>query len=361
MRIDGQTNAPSLFQGSSSTKASSFTKATANFNTLAPFSATAPAPGKSPAPQTPGSGFIQNVSSLITQLQSVATNFQTASASTQQRVALDKGNGRGVLENARAYTSEVVGGLQALGAAKSAGGFLGGGASGALGAASGWTGTINAVGNLVSLFSAGDNVKPGSAALSGAVNGAYIGTQILPGWGTAIGAVVGGIAGFASSYFGSGKSEDQKARDQVRAGLQQAGVIDEKYNLTLANGEKFDIGKDGGAKLQNVDGTERRMYEVDMGNPLMGQAIGFANPLAQLVSGGDKKLASSFAGYFANAAISNAKTPEDVRQNMLTIFSKFNASPEQTMAALQQLGSAGKITGEEFAAFANGMRTMMGS
>jgi hypothetical protein len=351
MRIDGQNSNPSLYRASASPLAPTVAKQAGNLTTIAPFTSIS-------RPQAPATGFSQKLGTFLTQLQTITSNFKTASAATQQRVAADKANGVGVLQGARAYSSEVLGGLQALGAGKSVG-ALGGSASGALGAASGWAGTVGAVGNLVSLFSAGDNVKPGQAALSGAVNGAYIGTQILPGWGTAIGAVVGGIAGFASSYFGSGKSKDQKARDQVREGLLQAGVIDAKYSLTLANGEKFDIGKDGGAKLKNTDGTERRMYEVDMTNPLTAQAIGFANPLAQLVSGGDKKLATAFAGYFANAAISNASSPEDVRQNMLAIFSKFKASPEQTLGALQQLGNAGKITAKEYAAYANGMSTMM--
>jgi len=38
-----------------------------------------------------------------------------------------------------------------------------------------------------------------SATLSGAASGAMIGTEILPGWGTAIGAVAGAAFGYLSS------------------------------------------------------------------------------------------------------------------------------------------------------------------
>jgi len=331
-----------------SSQSSSFKTVASNFQRISPAISFTPNLRSSPAASQPGSnGFGSKLAALVEQFRNLGTSFQTASAATQQRVTADKANGVGVLEGAKAYSAEILGGLKAAG-------IGGSGGAGALGAAGAWSGTIGAVGNLVGIFSAGDNIKPKDAAIGGAVNGAYIGTQILPGWGTAIGAVVGGIAGFASSYFGSGKSKDQKARDQVRGALQQAGVIDEKYCLTLANGSKFDIGKDGGAKLTNMDGSERRMYEVDLNNPLSAQAVGLANPLAHLVSGGDKKLATAFTGYFTNAAMSNAASPDDVRQNMLAIFSKFNIGPEQVMGALQQLGSAGKITTEEYGAFARG-------
>lgn len=39
----------------------------------------------------------------------------------------------------------------------------------------------------------------GKAFVSGAASGASVGTSILPGWGTAVGAVIGGILGMASS------------------------------------------------------------------------------------------------------------------------------------------------------------------
>lgn len=65
----------------------------------------------------------------------------------------------------------------------------------------------------------------GTGALKGAAGGAATGTAILPGWGTAIGAGVGGLLG----YFGGDDGEDQKKQlDQYRLqilgrGIPQAG------------------------------------------------------------------------------------------------------------------------------------------
>lgn len=38
-----------------------------------------------------------------------------------------------------------------------------------------------------------------TGAMSGAASGAMMGSQIMPGWGTAIGAVAGGLIGWASA------------------------------------------------------------------------------------------------------------------------------------------------------------------
>jgi len=54
----------------------------------------------------------------------------------------------------------------------------------------------------------------GSAALSGAASGAATGTAIMPGWGTAIGAVVGGVGGYLSA---SGTADAQSAQNKSAA------------------------------------------------------------------------------------------------------------------------------------------------
>jgi hypothetical protein len=43
--------------------------------------------------------------------------------------------------------------------------------------------------------SSGGGVSQGASRLGGAATGAYLGSQVYPGWGTAIGAILGGIAG----------------------------------------------------------------------------------------------------------------------------------------------------------------------
>lgn len=52
-------------------------------------------------------------------------------------------------------------------------------------------------------------------AAGGALSGAALGTQIMPGWGTAIGAVGGGLIGLFGGGFGGGESEDEQKSRQM--------------------------------------------------------------------------------------------------------------------------------------------------
>jgi hypothetical protein len=59
-------------------------------------------------------------------------------------------------------------------------------------------------------------------ALSGANMGATVGTEILPGWGTAIGAVVGGVAGGVVGAVKDKKEKNQIAKDNRQISLEQS-------------------------------------------------------------------------------------------------------------------------------------------
>ena len=66
-------------------------------------------------------------------------------------------------------------------------------------------------------------------------------------------------------FFRTGKSKEQQKRDTWRQTLQDAGLIDKSYEMTLPSGAKLDWGKDGGAKLPNTGKIE--------GNPNKGGEI----------------------------------------------------------------------------------------
>jgi hypothetical protein len=160
---------------------------------------------------------------------------------------------------------------------------------------------------------------PQMGAIQGATVGAYIGS-IVPGVGTLIGGAIGAVAGGIMGSIHTGKSKDQRARDAERKVLQQIGILDKNWNIRLADGTGYDLGKDGGFKLQNVDGSKRRAYEVDFSNPLAGDVVALLTPLAQTLCGGDPKLTNQFTGYLTNAALSNATTPEAARANVAAFF-----------------------------------------
>lgn len=211
-------------------------------------------------------------------------------------------------------------------------------------------------GSTSSLSGGGGSNKTQKAAATGSLIGGVIGS-IFPGIGTAVGSFVGGILGSLTTMFG-GKHKDQVARDQMRTGLQQLGLIDQNYQIQLANGSGYDVGKDGGFKLTNMDGTQRRAYETDMSNPITGQVIGWVNPLATLIAGGNEKIRTDLAGYLTNAAMSNATTLEEAQANVLAFYTKLGVTPENAGQVLQQIASSGSVPQDVLPAFAHGLQTL---
>lgn len=129
----------------------------------------------------------------------------------------------------------------------------------------------------------------------------------------------------------TGKSGAQQIRDSFRSDLQESGVADDKYNVTLADGTKFDIGLDGKTKYQNVgeniDGKKtRNAWDVDFSNPLAKFASDKIDPMIRNIYGADDPKAKFFPGQYTgmlvNAATSNAKSEADVLANIETMLGK---------------------------------------
>lgn len=166
------------------------------------------------------------------------------------------------------------------------------------------------------------------------------------------------------SMLGGGKDEDQQSRDRVRAALQGGGFFDpegkskDDWTAENADGSSFDIGKDGGARLD--DG--RRYDEVNTDK--QGGAIGAMNPLAYLVTGGDEKLATSFAGYFTNTITQGAGGSDMAvaNGNALDKYKKAGFdTPDKAHAGIDELVKAGKIPPDKAAAFHGGINTVFGT
>jgi len=121
----------------------------------------------------------------------------------------------------------------------------------------------------------------------------------------------------------TGKSDAQLLRDDFRGMLKQTGVADDKYNVTLADGSKFNIGLDGKTKYQNVgeniDGkTTRNAWDVDFSNPLAQYAVKQIDPMIRnIYQGADGKIKpEQYTGMLVNAATSNANNEADVLANI---------------------------------------------
>ncbi len=190
---------------------------------------------------------------------------------------------------------------------------------------------VGAIGAAYSIYDlAQGRTDPGSGAVQGMATGAYLGSYFGP-VGIGIGAVIGGIGGAVAGLFKSGKPAEQKERDAIRKQLRSMGILDGDWNIKLANGALFDMGKDGGAKLQNLDGTERRYKEFDISNPLTEPVAQLLAPLAQAITGGSPRLQTEFTAYLTNAANSNASSIEDSIANVQVLYAQFGLSFEDVL------------------------------
>lgn len=194
----------------------------------------------------------------------------------------------------------------------------------------------------------GETPGHGEGALEGAKAGAMIGNAI-PGVGPIIGAIVGATLGLGKSFEG-GKHPDQDSRDDIRAGLQGVGMLDEDFNIKLADGSNFNLGLDGRASFTSFDGTKeiRHGYEVDTTNPLSADTVALVDPLAALITSGDEKLKTDFASQFTNAAMSNAEDMGDVLKNVMGFYQQAGIDRKTAMAGLTKLHSDGKLTDDQF-------------
>jgi len=158
-------------------------------------------------------------------------------------------------------------------------------------------------------------------ATAGASIGAGIGTLVpIPGIGTAagaaIGAVVGATAGAVGSWTGSKKGKAQFMRDNIRGVLQEGGVLDDKFQGTLADGTKYDFGKDG---------STLKWKEIDKISAEKPKAWGGAVPLADALAasyGFVGQKASDIAAWYAKGAVSNAGDDAGIAQKNMQHFAQ---------------------------------------
>lgn len=167
-----------------------------------------------------------------------------------------------------------------------------------------------------------------------------------------------------STALGSGRNTGRKMRDGWRSGLQEAGIADENYNVTLADGSKYDIGQDDGAKLVNKDGVERNTFDIDWGDKATTNAIPDAHLFA-LATGLDptsNEKADTFHRATAqalNGATSNADTPEGIQANLKAMMK--DVKPETLMGRVESLRLSEKITDQEYGVYVDRVNKMYGT
>lgn len=132
-----------------------------------------------------------------------------------------------------------------------------------------------------------------------------------------------------------GKGKEQLDRDQGRLLLQDLGLIDDNYMLSLFGGGQFDIGK------EEINGGDQKIYNLN-GNE---QYAGFGNLLSDLVGGGDNDQ-FGLAAMFTNALAS----AENFNVALVTtqgLMAKLGVDTDQAKTLMLQAFNDGKITLEE--------------
>lgn len=183
-----------------------------------------------------------------------------------------------------------------------------------------------------------------NSAASGAMAGAQIGSY-FGGVGAVVGAVVGGLYGLGASYFGSSKGERQMIRDKGRGWLQEKGFLDDKYQATLADGSKVDMGTD-------------KYEDKDFEGELNGKTIGLTNVLAA-ATGLNGKALESMSIMYAKGAVSNAGDDyEKAKKNVQSFAAQMGMTPDNVQGQLDIMLIDGKIDEQQHAAYSAGAQEL---
>jgi hypothetical protein len=158
-----------------------------------------------------------------------------------------------------------------------------------------------------------------NAGMQGAASGAATGTAICPGWGTAIGAVVGGLAG----YFGASEGDDDYAKRQEKLAQEDINfrkeLFDYEKNLTgpvrerlrneYLSGQSLDYAENAAQINKNFDDISKRDLVLNYGKTSAGQS---GNDLQARLLERAKALGEVYAGGLkANRSLGLALAGQD--------------------------------------------------
>jgi hypothetical protein len=184
---------------------------------------------------------------------------------------------------------------------------------------------------------------------------------------------LGGALGGIASQLGSGKNEGQQGRDSWRSNMEQMGVATKNpqgsHEVTLADGSTYDIGRDGGHRLQNtgenVDGKgDRFTYDVDWSNQTAVESIPEAHIFALATgldptSNQDNELFHRSVAQGLNAASSNADTVQGVRDNFRSMMK--DVDPAGVAMKIETLRATNKISEQEYGVYLDRVNKIFGT
>lgn len=163
--------------------------------------------------------------------------------------------------------------------------------------------------------------------------------------------------------FDGSKGRDQQVRDKLRDHFEKIGLASKNqagsHEIELADGSKFDIGRDGNEKLTNSYGEERHYYDADLNDPKAREGIGYTQGVAAILSGqGEGKQKDYVTGMFTNAVTSNG----DARENAKHIYAKAGLDRDSALGIISQMEAdeKAKMKPETAQALRNGIIDLFG-
>lgn len=198
----------------------------------------------------------------------------------------------------------------------------------------------------------------GQGGSKGAVNGTLGGSAIAAGMYTlgatnpyALAAVV--AVSILGDTIKTGKSTAQMERDAVRSAFKSNGLIDDKYNLKLADGSTFDIGIDGHSGYHYATDSSKmaangkghlNAWDVDYTNDLDYAASMGGIALSRLLTGAKATNIDQIGGQISNAALGNIgynkeMTQDNYNKMMANMRGFYSQSGIKSKAAAYQLAN----------------------
>lgn len=161
----------------------------------------------------------------------------------------------------------------------------------------------------------------------------------------------------ARKLFGGKKHGDQVARDSVRSNAVENKWFGNNFEVPLEkSGITLDMGRDGGFRYQNADGSQRPVYNIDWDNdPLAGQGVGWLKPLGLVLGRGDPKMADDFTAQLYNELTKDGavKDMKALRARVTELYNQFKLKPSFVAETINMMDIPPELKNPALAAIDN--------
>jgi hypothetical protein len=167
---------------------------------------------------------------------------------------------------------------------------------------------------------------------------------------------VGHAIGAVARFSGSSKKMPQLQRDAIRGVLKENGILDDKFQGTLADGSTYDFGKDGSTlKWKNLDKIAEAQPDA------WNAAVPAADALAASYGFVGQK-ASDIAAWYAKGAVSNAGNDRNTALANMQHFAKQQGITQEAVKnKLDEALKDNRINQDKYNYYMSGAQQLLGN